>query len=319
MPREVVPILRSPRRASLSRSSSRWYGQDEVRLVADHQPVADGDAGALDLVDLGEQRLGIDDDTVADDAGDAVVQDPGRQQAQHELAPVGVDGVPGIVTALVTGDDGKIGREQVDDFPLALITPLGAEHRDVHKRLIVPNMSAGSVRQISLDGESLTPAQLADIADGDVMVSLAERALPLIDASRAVVDRHASDDRPMYGINTGFGALAETIIPRRDLQQLQLNLLRSHAAGVGEPLPVRAVRATMALRANVLAKGFSGIRRDTVEHLLALLNRRVHPVVPSRGSVGASGDLAPLAHHLPGAHRRRVRDRWRRCPSPARE
>ena len=100
----------------------------------------------------------------------------------------------------------------------------------------------------------------------------------------------------MYGINTGFGALAETIIPRRDLQQLQLNLLRSHAAGVGEPLPVRAVRATMALRANVLAKGFSGIRRDTIEHLLALLNRRVHPVVPSRGSVGASGDLAPLAH-----------------------
>ena len=156
-------------------------------------------------------------------------------------------------------------------------------------------MSAGSVRQILLDGESLTPAQLADIADGDVTVALAGRALPLIDASRAVVDRHASDDRPMYGINTGFGALAETIIPRRDLQQLQLNLLRSHAAGVGELLPVRAVRATMALRANVLAKGFSGIRRETVEHLLALLNRRVHPVVPSRGSVGASGDLAPLA------------------------
>jgi histidine ammonia-lyase len=157
-------------------------------------------------------------------------------------------------------------------------------------------MSAGSVRQISLDGESLTPAQLADIADGDVTVALAARALPRIDASRSVVDRHASDDRPMYGINTGFGALAETIIPRGDLQKLQVNLLRSHAAGVGEPLPVRAVRATMALRANVLAKGFSGIRRETIGHLLALLNRRVHPVVPSRGSVGASGDLAPLAH-----------------------
>ena len=157
-------------------------------------------------------------------------------------------------------------------------------------------MSAGSVRQISLDGESLTPAQLADIADGDVTVALAARALPRIDASRSVVDRHASDDRPMYGINTGFGALAETIIPRGDLQKRQVNLLRSHAAGVGEPLPVRAVRATMALRANVLAKGFSGIRRETIGHLLALLNRRVHPVVPSRGSVGASGDLAPLAH-----------------------
>jgi histidine ammonia-lyase len=157
-------------------------------------------------------------------------------------------------------------------------------------------MSAGSVRQISLDGESLTPAQLADIADGDVTVTLAARALPQIEASRAVVDRHARDDRPMYGINTGFGALAETIIPRGDLQKLQLNLLRSHAAGVGEPLPARAVRATMALRANVLAKGFSGIRRETIERLLALLNCRVHPVVPSRGSVGASGDLAPLAH-----------------------
>jgi histidine ammonia-lyase len=157
-------------------------------------------------------------------------------------------------------------------------------------------MSADPVRQIPLDGESLTPAQLAEIADGDVVVALADHAAPRIAASRAVVERHARDDRPMYGINTGFGALAETIIPRADLQQLQLNLLRSHAAGVGEPLPVRAVRAAMALRANVLAKGFSGIRRETVDHLLALLNRRVHPVVPSRGSVGASGDLAPLAH-----------------------
>ena len=81
-------------------------------------------------------------------------------------------------------------------------------------------MSAGSVRQISLDGESLTPAQLADIADSDVTVALAARAVPLVEASRAVVDRHARDDRPMYGINTGFGALAETIIPHGDLQQL---------------------------------------------------------------------------------------------------
>jgi histidine ammonia-lyase len=157
-------------------------------------------------------------------------------------------------------------------------------------------MSAGTVRQIALDGESLTPSQLAEIADGDVRVSLAAPAVARIDASRAVVERHASDDRPMYGINTGFGALAETIIPRDALAELQLNLLRSHAAGIGEPLPVRAVRATMALRANVLAKGYSGIRRQTVEHLLDVLNRRVPPVVPSRGSVGASGDLAPLAH-----------------------
>ena len=97
-------------------------------------------------------------------------------------------------------------------------------------------------------------------------------------------------------INTGFGSFAETRIDRHDLAVLQVNLLRSHAAGVGEPLPVRTVRASMALRANVLAKGFSGIRLDTLETLVAVINRRVHPWVPSRGSVGASGDLAPLAH-----------------------
>jgi histidine ammonia-lyase len=149
---------------------------------------------------------------------------------------------------------------------------------------------------IILDGGSLTLEALTDIADDRARVVLSVEATRRIDASRAVVDRLADDDRPMYGINTGFGALAETAIPHEALPALQLNLLRSHAAGVGEPLPVRAVRASIALRANVLAKGFSGIRRSTVEQLLELLNRGVHPVVPSRGSVGASGDLAPLAH-----------------------
>jgi histidine ammonia-lyase len=152
------------------------------------------------------------------------------------------------------------------------------------------------VPTVFLNGESLGVDQLVEIADRDAGVALAPAAIPRIDASRAVVERHARGDRPLYGINTGFGALAETTIPRDALNALQLNLLRSHAAGVGDPLPVRAVRATMALRANVLAKGFSGIRRETIDHLLALLNRRVHPIVPSRGSVGASGDLAPLAH-----------------------
>ena len=149
---------------------------------------------------------------------------------------------------------------------------------------------------IYLDGRSLTLAQLVAIADGDAPVALAPEAIVRIDAARAVVDRQALGDTPVYGINTGFGALAETAIAREALGALQVNLLRSHAAGVGEPLPVREVRASMALRANVLAKGFSGIRRATLERLLDLLNRRVHPRVPSRGSVGASGDLAPLAH-----------------------
>ena len=149
---------------------------------------------------------------------------------------------------------------------------------------------------IQLDGTSLTLAQLAAIADGRELVVLHPDAGVRVDRARAVVDRKARGSEPVYGINTGFGALAETAVPADALDQLQVNLLRSHAAGVGEPLPVRSVRAAMALRINVLAKGFSGIRRQTLERLIELLNRRVHPCVPSRGSVGASGDLAPLAH-----------------------
>jgi histidine ammonia-lyase len=148
---------------------------------------------------------------------------------------------------------------------------------------------------IQIDGASLTLAQIVAIADGEP-VALHPDAAHRVERARAVVDRKAEGDEPVYGINTGFGALAETAVPRHALDELQINLLRSHAAGVGEPLPVRAVRATMGLRANVLAKGFSGIRRETLERLIELLNRRVHPHVPSRGSVGASGDLAPLAH-----------------------
>ena len=149
---------------------------------------------------------------------------------------------------------------------------------------------------ILLDGYSLTLEQLVAIADDGAPVALAPEAAARVDAARAVVDRKAAGAVPVYGINTGFGALAETAIPHDALGALQLNLLRSHAAGVGEPLPSRAVRASMALRANVLAKGFSGIRRSTLEQFIELLNRGVHPRVPSRGSVGASGDLAPLAH-----------------------
>lgn len=149
---------------------------------------------------------------------------------------------------------------------------------------------------ILLDGHSLTLPDLIAIADDNARVALAPGVAARVDRARAVVDRKAKGDEAVYGINTGFGALADTRIPHDALGALQLNLLRSHAAGVGEPLPVRAVRASMALRANVLAKGFSGIRRATLDTLLELLNRQVHPIVPSRGSVGASGDLAPLAH-----------------------
>jgi histidine ammonia-lyase len=149
---------------------------------------------------------------------------------------------------------------------------------------------------ILLNGSDLTLKDLLAIADDREEVGLAPDARARVAASRAVVDAKAAGEEAVYGVNTGFGNFAETRIDKHDLAALQLNLLRSHAAGVDAPLPVRTVRAAMALRANVLAKGFSGIRVDTLEALLAMLNRGVHPRVPSRGSVGASGDLAPLAH-----------------------
>ena len=131
------------------------------------------------------------------------------------------------------------------------------------------------MKLITLDGNSLTLEQLASIADDHVPVALAARAAAAVDASRAVVDRFATGDTPVYGINTGFGSLAEVKIPKAALGDLQRNLLRSHAAGVGEPLPVRSVRAMMALRANVLAKGYSGIRASVNRSVRSARSRRI--------------------------------------------
>ena len=149
---------------------------------------------------------------------------------------------------------------------------------------------------IYLDGISFTLDHLVAVAHESEKLELTDAARDRVRAARAVVDECAQRDAPTYGINTGFGSFAETRVPADALADLQVNLLRSHAAGVGDPLPVPVVRAMLALRANVLAKGFSGIRLETLDRLLDLLNNRVHPVVPARGSVGASGDLAPLAH-----------------------
>src|SRR5262245_41435276 len=149
---------------------------------------------------------------------------------------------------------------------------------------------------VLLDGHSLTLDALERIARDREPVAIAPEAAARVRASRAVVVDHLARATPVYGVNTGFGALADVAIPAGQLAALQLNLLRSHAAGVGEPLSVPAVRALMTLRANVLAKGFSGIRMETLDALVALINAGVHPRVPARGSVGASGDLAPLAH-----------------------
>jgi histidine ammonia-lyase len=148
---------------------------------------------------------------------------------------------------------------------------------------------------IEIDGLSLTLEATLAVALGEQVV-LAEAAKPRVAAARRVVEDIISRGDTVYGINTGFGALSDVTIPPDDLRQLQLNLVRSHSCGVGDPLPEPAVRAMMLQRANVLARGHSGCRLLVIETLIRMLNCGVHPVIPSRGSVGASGDLAPLAH-----------------------
>ena len=148
---------------------------------------------------------------------------------------------------------------------------------------------------IRLTGEHLDAGGLARIAAGE-QVELDEQALARVAENRKVIDRILAEGRTVYGINTGFGQFATVVIPPDQLARLQLNLIRSHAAGVGEPLPQDQTRALMAARINCLLKGFSGIRPEPVRLLAECLNHGVLPVVPSQGSVGASGDLAPLAH-----------------------
>ena len=149
---------------------------------------------------------------------------------------------------------------------------------------------------ITIDGYGLTLAEIEAVARGGAQVRLHEDAAVRIRRSRALLDRLLEGDTPVYGVNTGFGRLADKRISRGDQLALQRNLVRSHAAGTGRPLPAAEVRAILLLRANTLARGQSGCRLVVVERLLELLNRAVHPVVPEIGSVGASGDLAPLAH-----------------------
>src|SRR5437870_1892464 len=149
---------------------------------------------------------------------------------------------------------------------------------------------------MELNGEQISLVQLAAVALGAEVVHISSLALPRILASRKLIEQIVARDVVVYGVNTGFGKLSDVRIPQNDLRQLQLNLVRSHACGIGPPLSEAEVRAMILLRANVLALGFSGIRPEVIELLCEMLNQRVHPVVPEKGSVGASGDLAPLAH-----------------------
>jgi len=149
---------------------------------------------------------------------------------------------------------------------------------------------------LPLTGTDLTIDNVIEVARGRREVALDAAAAERMRVSRAVIDRLVDEGATVYGVTTGFGDLADVRIDPADTVALQRNLVRSHAAGVGDALPDEVVRAMLVLRANALAVGLSGVRVETVELLIDMLNKAVHPVVPSRGSLGASGDLAPLAH-----------------------
>lgn len=149
---------------------------------------------------------------------------------------------------------------------------------------------------IQIDGEHLTIEDLHRFVFGGATAELAPSARERMKASRTVIERLVESGTAVYGVNTGFGRMASTRISRNEISHLQLNLVRSHSCGVGAPLSEAATRAMLVLRANAIAKGFSGVRPLVADTLIAMLNRGVHPVIPSQGSVGASGDLAPLAH-----------------------
>lgn len=149
---------------------------------------------------------------------------------------------------------------------------------------------------VMIDGESLTIEDVVQVARHNEPVILDDEAIPRIKSSRAVVETAIKEGEVVYGVNTGFGDLSDVPVNKVDLARLQVNLIRSHSAGVGPPFSKEVVRGMMLLRANALAKGYSGVRVEVIETLIEMLNKDVVPVIPQQGSVGSSGDLAPLAH-----------------------
>lgn len=149
---------------------------------------------------------------------------------------------------------------------------------------------------IQLDGNHLTLEQIKLVINDHESVEISEVTWKKIEKTREVVETNVSQGRVVYGVTTGFGKFSDTIISREDVEDLQINLIRSHACAVGDPLLEDVSRVMLLLRANALAKGYSGIRRVTLQLLIDLINHRIHPIVPSQGSLGASGDLAPLSH-----------------------
>lgn len=149
---------------------------------------------------------------------------------------------------------------------------------------------------VELTGNSLSLEEISRICYDGEMVLIHPDSMKKVEESRAAVEKIVANKRTVYGINTGFGKFSDVIIDEQDVDLLQLNLIRSHACGVGEPFPEVVSRAMVLLRLNALLKGFSGIRPIIAERLVTLLNSHIHPVIPQQGSLGASGDLAPLSH-----------------------
>ncbi|MBV1818257.1 histidine ammonia-lyase [Anaerosalibacter bizertensis] len=152
------------------------------------------------------------------------------------------------------------------------------------------------MNKVIIDGNSLTIEEFANVARNGYKVELSKEAIKNVEESRKIVDKFVEEEKVVYGITTGFGMFSDVVISKDETKKLQKNLIVSHSCGVGNPLDEEIVRGIMLLRANALAKGFSGIRLSTLNTLLEMLNRGVHPVIPEKGSLGASGDLAPLAH-----------------------
>ena len=152
------------------------------------------------------------------------------------------------------------------------------------------------MKQLEINGKSLTIEDVISVARNFREVQLSDSAKDKMLQSQQWVANAVKEKKKVYGITTGFGAFQDKILEENEVETLQRNLILSHCVGVGDPFDVEVVRAMMLLRANALAAGFSGVRIEVVEMLLAMLNLQVHPYVPTKGSVGASGDLAPLSH-----------------------
>lgn len=155
---------------------------------------------------------------------------------------------------------------------------------------------AQTIKHVELTGNDLTLDELIAVARFNATVSISDHAVEEVTRSRKIVDEIVEEERVTYGINTGFGSLCNVSISKEDSVQLQENLIRTHACGYGDPFSTDIVRGIMVIRANSLTKGYSGIRLEVIEKLVEMLNKHVHPIIPEKGSLGASGDLAPLSH-----------------------